>query len=43
MLRAIAEVEAVFDIEIPDERFVCIRTLRTLSAAVEARMLADAA
>ena len=43
MLRAIAEVEATFGVEIPDERFVCIRTLRTLVAAVEARLLADAA
>ncbi|HEX6249951.1 MAG TPA: acyl carrier protein [Gemmatimonadaceae bacterium] len=43
MLRAIAEVEAAFGVEIPDERFVCIRTLRTLVAAVEARLLADAA
>lgn len=43
LLRAIAEVEAAFGVEIPDERFVCIRTLRTLVAAVEARLLADAA
>jgi len=43
MLRAIAEVEATFNVEIPDERFVCIRTLRTLVGAVEARLLADAA
>jgi acyl carrier protein len=43
MLRAIADVEAEFDIVIPDERFVSIRTLRTLAAAVEARVFADAA
>jgi acyl carrier protein len=43
MLRAIAEVEAEFGIVIPDERFVSIRTLRTLIAAVEARLFADAA
>ena len=43
MLRAIAEAEATFGVEIPDERFVCIRTLRMLVAAVEARLLADAA
>jgi acyl carrier protein len=43
MLRVIADVEAEFDIVIPDERFVSIRTLRTLTAAVEARLFADAA
>ena len=43
MLRVIADVEAEFDIVIPDERFVCIRTLRTLTAAVESRLYADAA
>lgn len=43
MLRTIAEVEAEFGVEIPDDRFVCIRTLRMLAAAVEARLLSDAA
>lgn len=43
MLRAIAEVEAEFRIVIPDDRFVSIRTLRTLTAAVEARLFEDAA
>jgi acyl carrier protein len=43
MLRVIADVEAEFDIVIPDERFVSIRTLRSLTAAVEARVFAGAA